>query len=178
MEENKKIIINGQQNRYQIKKLTTNPIINKKRVEIEKLNIQSEYFTFEKQFEIINDYKNELNDDNKIIIKQLEKKILGYKQQDINKNVLELNKFIDLNHVIDKLVQTEMKCYYCNIKMSLLYENVREPSQWSIDRIDNNLGHNNDNYVLACLKCNLKRRRQNSNDFLFTKQLNIVKQDS
>jgi hypothetical protein len=182
MEDNKKIVINGQQNRYQIKKLTTDPVINKKRVEIEKLNLQGEYFTFEKQFEIINDYngvnnKNELNDNKKIIIKQLEKKILGYKQQDINKNVLELNKFITLDSVIDKLVQTEMKCYYCSIKMSLLYENVRDPCQWTIDRIDNNLGHNNDNYVLACLKCNLKRRRQNSNDFLFTKQLNIVKQD-
>jgi hypothetical protein len=62
--------------------------------------------------------------------------------------------------------------------MSLLYEFVREEKQWTVDRIDNDLGHNNDNFVLACLKCNLKRRRQNMKDFLFTKQLNIVKQDS
>jgi hypothetical protein len=189
MEDNKKIIISGQPNRYQIKKLTTDPIINKKRIEIEKLNLPSEYFTFEKQFELINNYlicinnncnDNETTTDNnfKTMIKQLGKKILGYKQQDINKKLLDSSKFVTLQRIIEKLVQTEMKCYYCNLKMSLLYENVREQKQWTIDRINNDLGHNHDNFVLACLKCNLKRRRQNCDDFLFTKQLNIIKQDT
>ena len=187
MEDNKKIIITGQPNRYQIKKLTTDPIINKKRIEIEKLNLPCEYFTFEKQFEIINNYliyftnnddnKRTNDDDFKIIITQLGKKILGYKQQDIHKKVLDSTKFVTLQHIIYNLVQNEMKCYYCNIKMSLLYENVREQKQWTIDRVNNDLGHNSDNFVLACLKCNLKRRRQNCEDFLFTKQLNIIKQD-
>ena len=62
--------------------------------------------------------------------------------------------------------------------MFVLYENVRDPKQWSVDRINNDLGHNNDNYVLACLDCNLKRRCRSSDKFLFTKQLNIIKQDS
>ena len=35
--------------------------------------------------------------------------------------------------------------------MFILYENVREPKQWSVDRINNDLGHNIDNFVLACL---------------------------
>jgi hypothetical protein len=29
--------------------------------------------------------------------------------------------------------------------------------------------------VIACLNCNIKRRNTNSNKFLFTKQLNLIK---
>ena len=61
--------------------------------------------------------------------------------------------------------------------MFILYKNVRDKKQWSVDRIDNNLGHNIDNIVLACLDCNLKRRCKTSDKFLFTKQLNIIKQE-
>ena len=71
-----------------------------------------------------------------------------------------------------------MICYYCNSKMNILYENVRESKQWTVDRINNDLGHNIDNIVLACLDCNLKRRCKSADKFLFTKQLNIIKQDN
>ena len=52
--EKKQINITGQSNRYQIKKLTQEKKGDKKRIEIEKLNLTEEYFTFEKQIEIIN----------------------------------------------------------------------------------------------------------------------------
>ena len=55
----KQINITGQSNRYQIKKLTQEKKGDKKRVEIEKLNLPIEYFTFEKQFEIINNINKE-----------------------------------------------------------------------------------------------------------------------
>ena len=61
--------------------------------------------------------------------------------------------------------------------MCILYEVSRELKQWTLDRIDNDKGHNNDNYHLACLDCNLKRRRQTDVKFLFTKQLKIVKHE-
>ena len=51
--EKKQINITGQTNRYQIKKLTQEKKKDKKRVEIEKLNLTEEHFTFEKQIEII-----------------------------------------------------------------------------------------------------------------------------
>jgi len=57
----------------------------------------------------------------------------------------------------------------------LLYKLVREPKQWTLDRIDNEYGHCVDNIVLSCLECNLKRRRTNQNKFVFTKQLKITR---
>ena len=179
--EKKQINITGQSNRYQIKKLTQEKKKDKKRVEIEKLNLTEECFTFEKQIEMINNLNNLNNEDknaSKILIKQIEKKITSYKQQDIDKKILNNEKIINLKCIIDKLIETEIKCYYCKEKMFILYENVREPKQWSVDRINNDLGHNIDNFVLACLDCNLKRRCRSADKFLFTKQLNIIRQDN
>ena len=68
-----------------------------------------------------------------------------------------------------------MKCKYCRESVFLLYKEVRDPKQWTLDRIDNNFGHNNDNVIICCLDCNLKRRNTNMNKFLFTKQLKISK---
>ena len=48
--------------------------------------------------------------------------------------------------------------------------------QWSLDRIDNNIGHNRGNLVVACLECNLKRRRTNKDAFMFTKNMVIIKE--
>jgi len=187
--EKKQINIIGQSNRYQIKKLTQEKKTDKKRVEIGKLNLSEEYFIFEKQIEIINNIHN-INDNininnkeeyknaSKIMSNQIEKKISSYKQQDIDKKVLNNDKIINLKCIIDKLIETEIKCYYCKCKMYILYENVREPKQWTVDRINNDLGHNIDNYVLACLDCNLKRRCKSADKFLFTKQLNIIRKDN
>ena len=74
-----------------------------------------------------------------------------------------------------KLIECDLKCRYCRESMTILYDVSREMKQWSVDRIDNDMGHNEDNYHLACLDCNLKRRRQTDKKFLFTKQLSIVK---
>ena len=68
----------------------------------------------------------------------------------------------------------EIKCYYCKCFMFILYEFARENKQWSLDRIDNELGHNKDNIVLSCLECNLKKRKIRKESFLFTKNLKIV----
>ena len=70
-----------------------------------------------------------------------------------------------------------MYCFYCKCELHILYEIVRELTQWTIDRINNDEGHNKDNFVIACLNCNIKRRNINSNKFLFTKQLLLVKKD-
>jgi hypothetical protein len=69
-----------------------------------------------------------------------------------------------------------MKCHYCACETYLLYEFVREMKQWSLDRINNDIGHNKGNLVIACLECNLKRRRTNKDAFFMTKNLTISRE--
>jgi hypothetical protein len=122
--------------------------------------------------------ENNIDDDiTKIAIQEINKKICSYKQQDIIKKKLDIDLFIDFNCVIDKMIECELKCRYCICEMSVLYDRSREMKQWSVDRIDNDKGHNKDNFHLACLDCNLKRRRRTDEKFLFTKQLSIVKKE-
>lgn len=54
---------------------------------------------------------------------------------------------------------------------------LEKPKQWTLDRIDNDIGHYSDNVVIACLSCNLHRKTMYHERFLFTKQLNIIKKE-
>ena len=52
---------------------------------------------------------------------------------------------------------------------------ARENYQWTLDRIDNDQGHNIDNILISCLECNLKRRCRSKDKFLMGKQLKIMR---
>jgi hypothetical protein len=182
--EDKKINITGTNNRYMIKKLTkkTNNAEIKKRVESKKWCFSSDVYETTTQKNIINDILTNnfesFDEKSNILIQQINKKIYGYKQQDILKKMYNENKFINLKNIIQNMVECELKCRYCKEEMFVLYDLLREQKQWSVDRVNNNEGHNLDNYYLSCLKCNLKKRRISDEKFLFTKQLNIIKNDS
>ena len=105
--------------------------------------------------------------------RELIKKIAGYKGQDIKKEIYDKDSLITLEEVIEKLVSTKLRCFYCSCKILLLYKNVREPTQWTLDRKNNDLGHSCDNTLVACLKCNLQRRVTSMEKFDFTKKLKI-----
>ena len=66
-------------------------------------------------------------------------------------------------------------CYYCNSRVFVWYTNVREPKQWTLDRIDNHNGHNVDNVKIACLACNLKRRTTDHVRYKYTKDVRLNK---
>ena len=106
---------------------------------------------------------------------EINKKISGYKQQDKLKKLFDEDKFLTFENIIQKLIDCELKCYYCKSELKVLYDISRQMTQWSVDRIDNDKGHNIGNYYIACLECNLKRRRRSDDKFLFTKQMNLVK---
>jgi hypothetical protein len=182
----KKITISGSNNKYRIKQLINNnnnlEKETKKRVQSEKWTFQEEHFEYSNQIKMTNDIlKNAYkfyDDVSKIAIQEINRKITSYKQQDTLKKRYDEDKFLTFESVINKMVECELKCRYCQNEMNVLYDVSREMRQWSVDRVDNDLGHNIDNYHLACLECNLKRRRRTDEKFLFTKQLNIVKQDT
>ncbi len=124
--------------------------------------------TFEKQFSIIeflynqtvfqNKDREDFQNTSKIYIQGINKKISSYRSQDINKSKFDANLFIDYQFIIEKLFNCKLECFYCKKKVMIIYPIVRESSQWSLERIDNNFGHNKNNVEIACLTCNLKRR--------------------
>jgi len=133
------------------------------------------------QMQLINDLQNivpPLSPIQLFVIDQIKQKINSYKYQDIRKNILCREKFIlTPSRVIKLLYDCKLLCYYCNNETKVIYERVCEPTQWTLERQLNHLGHNIDNVVISCLKCNLGRRTMHENRFLFTKRtVNIIKQ--
>jgi hypothetical protein len=147
-----------------------------------KYNISEHFFNYQTQLQLLKEIYNKSNQllnirEKNILNQEIERKISNYKQQDLLKKKYNESLFIDIDSILKKLIEVNMYCFYCNCELHILYEIVRELTQWTIDRIDNEQGHNKDNFVIACLNCNIKRRNINSNKFLFTKQLQLIKKD-
>ena len=114
------------------------------------------------------------------VITELSKKISSYKMQDkLKKRLTSENQteIIDMGQLVEKLNNSKLQCHYCQENVFLIYKMSRELSQWTLDRLDNDLCHTNTNVVISCLDCNLNKKRRDEQAFKFTKQLNIVKQD-
>lgn len=139
-------------------------------------DLDDEFLSYESQISMLNKYFLEGKCENDRLLKrEIEKKINGYKHQDIDKNIYNEFLLISLEDTLSKLVSSKLFCYYCKKQILLLYKNVRDPLQWTLDRIDNDQCHSNTNTVIACLHCNLQRRTRDMEKFLFTKQLKIKK---
>jgi hypothetical protein len=182
--DTRKIIFTGTTTKYQMKKVDT---VNQKKEKKKKIvtntwGLNEEELLFNTQLDILknisSDKLNAFNTNKKLsnfITSHIKTKISSYKQQDILKNIFLEPEFVTFEHVIDLLNACDLKCHYCSCETYLLYEFVREMKQWSLDRINNDIGHNKNNLVIACLECNLKRRRTNKDAFFMTKNLTITR---
>ena len=139
----------------------------------------SHYFSKEEQVSIINQLFLDCDASYcNLLSQELERKRYSYYQQDLRKErVTSINDIISKEDLISKLVTSKLKCKYCHKSILLFYKLVRDPLQWTLDRIDNYLAHTNSNTCVACLECNLQRRRKNADAFAFTKNLVIKKTD-
>jgi hypothetical protein len=195
----KQIVLTNSDKKTEIKNIQKKEKEKKMRVETNTWGLDNEDLAFETQLELLRQISdslvktkeaiNETNDNKEItnkeitnkerqmIISHIKTRLSSYKQQDILKKKYLPQDFVSYNDVIGLLTQSNMKCYYCNCETYLLYEIVREMKQWSLDRINNDIGHNKNNLVICCLECNLKRRRTNKDAFFFTKNLKIQKMD-
>jgi hypothetical protein len=179
--DTKKIIFTGTTTKYEMNKIDNNKKKEKKKkVETNTWNLNEKELSFEIQLELLKNMYNKstiLTDKtiNNFIINHIKTKISSYKQQDILKNIFLEPEFVTFEYVVDLLNACDLKCHYCSCETYLLYEFVREMKQWSLDRINNDIGHNKNNLVMACLECNLKRRRTNKDAFFMTKNLTITR---
>ena len=180
MGDNKSISIIGTNNRYQIKKLTeTKQISTRKTFK----NIDMIKYPHEVQKHILSKLNCELLENANIeensifVMNEIKHKLTNYKQQDLLKKIFNDVEFISLEDTIELLNLSNLVCHYCSQDIYILYEIVREQMQWTLDRIDNSKGHNKNNVVISCLKCNLNRRCTSKDAFMFTKKLNITKSE-
>lgn len=118
---------------------------------------------------------NTTNTIKSLLKSELIHKIQGYKGQDQRKEIHNTETLITLENVLAKLCNSNLTCFYCSKSIVVLYKNVREPFQWTLDRLDNELSHTKENTCIACLKCNLQRRVMDAEKFTFTKKLKINK---
>ena len=107
-------------------------------------------------------------------INEIEKKRRGYATQDKKWEIYSDAHFAPLEEVVRLLEKSQMMCAYCKGAMLAKYT-PRHADQWTLDRIDNDYGHNVGNIRVCCLKCNLQRRCRDSKKFAFTKQLKVLK---
>jgi hypothetical protein len=174
--DDKKINILGTYTRYHMKKLIN---LNSNEQNVKKKN-SIEIVNYDTQLIIINEIRNEIKNENRIMEKarlDISKKLSSYKQQDILKNRYEKDIFIKYTDLVNMLDMNKLKCHYCLHNVYILYDIKRDNKQWTLDRIDNNKGHNINNVVISCLECNLKRRNTNKDAFMFTKNLIVTRDE-
>lgn len=110
----------------------------------------------------------------KFVVSQIQKKLGGYRHQDVKKGRFVPADFANYADVCKLILDSLGKCYYCEQTTRLMYENVLDPQQWTLDRIDNTMGHNRTNVIIACLLCNLRRRCTHTSKYVMTKQLQCI----
>tara|TARA_B100001758_G_scaffold46253_1_gene37091 strand:+ start:1638 stop:2150 length:513 start_codon:yes stop_codon:yes gene_type:complete len=166
----KKILITGKRN------IDSFSNKDKKRLESEKWKNKELLLDNKKQINILNKlYLKEEYEGIKTVQRSINKKIKGYENQDIKKDKLNKKKLINYEDLLEILVISKLKCYYCKCDCLLMYDNVREKKQWTLDRLNNDEGHNRDNVVVSCLECNLKKGTIDDKKFKFAKQMRIIK---
>jgi hypothetical protein len=113
-----------------------------------------------------------------ILLTHLKTKHSGYRSQDTVKGLYDPTRFVQIGDIIRLLTESNLSCFYCRKWTTLFYENVRDPRQWSLERLYNTEGHNRDNLVIACLECNMRRRTMYHERYIATKQLKVNKLDA
>ena len=90
-------------------------------------------------------------------------KMKGYKKQDSDRRSFNQSLFIQNEEINALMVKQSCKCNYC-------WNNLTD-EDWTLDRVDNNLGHNSGNCVLACNHCNVSRKKMSIKKFYRQKAL-------
>jgi hypothetical protein len=105
---------------------------------------------------------------------QIRRKLSSYRSQDLDKGIFSQSDFASFQDVVDLFRRSAGACYYCRQSVLILYQHVRDPRQWTLERLDNSRGHNRDNVELACLSCNLRRRCMASEKYVSTKAMTTI----
>jgi phage-related minor tail protein len=118
---------------------------------------------YEKNTEQLRERQNKYYEDQKIsnpLNTKFKYMIHGSIKADAKYNRLyDIHDYMDedfLNYVWN---DQDQHCYHCNCEMTLEFSTTtRNPTQISVQRLDNDLAHIKTNCVLSCFSCNVKRK--------------------
>lgn len=111
----------------------------------------------------------------KHILREIDTKRKAYIYQDKHHEIYDPRYSITTERIVELLVDAGLLCHYCREICQVAYKESMCRRQWTLDRIDNNYGHNDTNVVIACLDCNLKRGTMDSERFRMGKQFTFRK---
>ena len=109
------------------------------------------------------------------VIREIDTKRKAYIYQDKHHQIYDPRYTITTDRIVELLVSADLLCHYCREICQVAYKEAMCRRQWTLDRIDNNYGHNDANVVIACLDCNLKRGTMDSERFRAGKQFTFRK---
>lgn len=110
-----------------------------------------------------------------LILREIDGKRKAYIYQDKQHNIYDPRYTVTTNRIVELLANAELLCHYCREICQVTYKEAMCRRQWTLDRIDNNYGHNDTNVVIACLDCNLKRGTMDAERFRMGKQFTFRK---
>ena len=96
------------------------------------------------------------------ILREIDAKRKAYIYQDKHHEIYDPRYTVTTDRIVELLVAADLLCHYCREICQVAYKEAMCRRQWTLDRIDNNYGHNDTNVVIACLDCNLKRGTMDS----------------
>lgn len=152
-----------------------------KKIQLEKKVIKKNHIfdidDYKKQCEIINRIYLEDNTLENIneYLKYIKTKYNNYAYQDKKNNIYNVNFFISLEEFTNKLMESKLICFYCKCKCLLFHKYAYDKQQITLERIDNNKGHTNENTVFTCLNCNLSRGNLNCKKFIDSQKIKIIR---
>jgi 5-methylcytosine-specific restriction endonuclease McrA len=111
------------------------------------------------------------------VIREIDTKRKAYIYQDKHHNIYDPRFSITTDRIVELLVAADLLCHYCREICQVAYKEAMCRRQWTLDRIDNNYGHNDANVVIACLDCNLKRGTMDAERFRQGKQFTFRKME-
>ena len=109
------------------------------------------------------------------VIREIDTKRKAYIYQDKHHEIYDARFSITTDRIVEMLVGAELLCHYCREICQVAYKESMCRRQWTLDRTDNNYGHNDANVVIACLDCNLKRGTMDAERFRMGKQFTFRK---
>ena len=109
------------------------------------------------------------------VIREIDAKRKAYIYQDKHHKIYDPRYTITTDRIVELLVGAELVCHYCREICQVAYKEAMCRRQWTLDRTDNNYGHNDANVVIACLDCNLKRGTMDAERFRMGKQFTFRK---